>query len=273
MIEDGRDRDRADDGGGARPSLHQGLRPADQGAGDRHDRDRRRRRLDRGDRRGRPAEGRPAFRRLRSRPRLLRHGRHEADRDRRQSRARLLRSRLLPRRPHGARSRRGASAPSRRSPSRSASRSSKRPGASTRSSSRAWRRRRACISSRRARIRAAMPWSASAAPVRRMRPTSRARMGVARGDHPAGLRRGFGARLPRGAAVVRAGALAARSSSPKASTPRRSTRALAELEAEGRKRLTEAGVASDAMYGRAHRRHAPRRPDARHRRAAAGGTH
>ena len=116
-------RDRADAGGGPRASLHQGLRPADQGAGDRHDRDRRRRRLDRRDRRGRPSEGRPAFGRLRSGPGLLRHGRHEADRDRRQSRARLLRSGLLPRRPHDARSSTRRSARWRRSPSRSASRS------------------------------------------------------------------------------------------------------------------------------------------------------
>ena len=40
-------RGRADDGGRARPPLQAGLRPADQGAGHRHDRDRRRRRLDR----------------------------------------------------------------------------------------------------------------------------------------------------------------------------------------------------------------------------------
>ena len=41
----------------------------------------------------------------------------------------------------------------------------------------------------------------------------RARARRARGDHPAGLRRGLGARLPRRAAVLRAGALAARSCS------------------------------------------------------------
>ena len=47
LIEDGRDRDRPDDGGGARAPLQARLRPADQGARHRHDRDRRRRRLDR----------------------------------------------------------------------------------------------------------------------------------------------------------------------------------------------------------------------------------
>ena len=43
-------------------------------------------------------------------------------------------------------------------------RRSRRPGASIGSSPRAWRRRRASTSSRRARTRGAMPWSASAAP-------------------------------------------------------------------------------------------------------------
>ena len=65
-------RDRADDGGGARAPLQERLGPADQGAGDRHDRDRRRRRLDRRDRRGGAAARRPAFCRRRSGPRLLR---------------------------------------------------------------------------------------------------------------------------------------------------------------------------------------------------------
>ena len=62
-------RHRADDGSRARAPLQERLRPADQGAGDRHDRDRRRRRLDRRDRRGRPAARRPAFCRRRSRAR------------------------------------------------------------------------------------------------------------------------------------------------------------------------------------------------------------
>ena len=68
-----------------------------------------------GDRRGRPAARRPALRRRRSGPGLLRPRRHRADRDRRQPGARLLRSRLLPRRPHGARPRGAPSARWRRS--------------------------------------------------------------------------------------------------------------------------------------------------------------
>ncbi len=94
----------------------------------------------------------------------------QAHRDRRQPRARLLRPRLLPRRPHEARPR--SRAPRRRTawPSRWASRSRRPRSASTRSSSRAWPPPRACISSRRARTRATTPWSASAA---QGRPTPR----------------------------------------------------------------------------------------------------
>ena len=167
-------RDRADDGGGARAPLQEGLRPADQGAGHRHDRDRRRRRLDRRDRRGRPAARRPAFRRRRSGPGLLRARRHRADRDRRQPAARLLRSRLLPRRPHGARSRRRRTRAGQASARSSASARSTPPGASTAWWWRTWPPPRASISSRRARTRAPTPWSASAAPGRRMPPRSRA---------------------------------------------------------------------------------------------------
>ena len=59
------------------------------------------------DRRGGAAARRPAFRRRRSGPGVLRARRHRTDGDRRQPAARLLRSRLLPRRPHGTGSRRG----------------------------------------------------------------------------------------------------------------------------------------------------------------------
>ena len=100
-------RDRTDDGSGARAPLQERLRPADQGAGDRHDRDRRRWRLGRRDRRGGAAARRPAFRRRRSGAGVLRARRHGTHGDRRQSAAGLLRSRLLPRRPHGAGSRCG----------------------------------------------------------------------------------------------------------------------------------------------------------------------
>ena len=210
MIEDGRAEIAPMMEAGARPPLHQGLRPADQGAGDRHDRDRRRRRLDRGDRRGRPAQGRPAFGRLRSRPGLLRHGRQEADRHRRQSGARLLRSGLLPRRPHEARPRGGAqrAVATRRRAARPR-RSRKRPGASTRSSSRAWpaAARVHLVEKGKDPRRYAMVGFGGAGPAHAA-DVARV-LGVARGDHSAGLRRGLGARLPRGAAVLRAGALAA----------------------------------------------------------------
>ena len=100
----------------------------------------------------------------------------------------------------------------------------------------------------------------------------RARARRPRGDHPAGLRRGLGARLPRGAAVLRAGALAARSSFAERFRRGGGQRPAGELEAEGRRRLAEAGIAPAGDHGRAQRRHAPRRPDARHLRAAAGRT-
>ena len=92
-------------GSGARASLQARLGPADQGAGHRHDRDRRRRRFDCADRRSGPAAGRSAFRGRGSRTGLLRQWRHRADRHRCQSRARLLRSGLLSRRPHATRRR------------------------------------------------------------------------------------------------------------------------------------------------------------------------
>ena len=116
----------------------------------------------------------PHSRRRRSRAGLLRARRHRADRDGRESAARLLRSRLLPRRPHVARPcRRGARARRRRA-RRSGCPRSRRRGASTGPSRRAWRRPRASISSRRAATRAATRWSASAARGRRTPPASRA---------------------------------------------------------------------------------------------------
>ena len=82
--------------------------PADRRAGARHELDLRRRRLDRLDRRRRLPQCRPAKRRRRSRPRLLRPRRHAADRDRCRRRLRLSQSRLLPRRLADARRRRVA---------------------------------------------------------------------------------------------------------------------------------------------------------------------
>ena len=157
--------DRPDDGSRARASLQERLRPADQGPHRRHDRDRRRRRLDRRDRRRRAAARRPAIRRRRARPGLLRARRAGADRHRRQPRPRLLRPRLLPRRHHGARPASRAQRHRHASPPRSASRSSRPPGASTRWSSRAWPTPPASTWSSAARTRAVTPWLASAAPV------------------------------------------------------------------------------------------------------------
>ena len=88
--------------------LQEGQRAPDQGPGDRDDRDRHRRRLDRPRRRAAPARGRAGERGRPPRARLLRPRRHRADRDRRRPRARLSRPRLLPRRPDAARPGRGA---------------------------------------------------------------------------------------------------------------------------------------------------------------------
>ena len=61
-----------------------------------------------------------------------------------------------------------------------------------------------------------------------------------------------------------------RSRSATASMPRRSTRVLDELEAEGRAQLARGRRAADAGHGRALGRHAAGRADARDQRAAAG---
>ena len=95
-------------------------------------------------------------------------------------------------------------------------------------------------------------WSASAAPGPAHAAGVARVLGVARGDHSAGLGRRLGARLPRRAAVLRARALAIRCASRRASTRRRSTAFLAELEAEGRALLAEAGIAGAQVVGRAH---------------------
>ena len=70
---------------------------------------------------------------------------------------------------------------------------------------------------------------------------------------------------------LRARALAIRCASRRASTPRAINGILGELETEGRALLAEAGIAGAQVDGRAHRRHAARRADARDQRAAAGG--
>ena len=99
VVRDGRDQ-----------SHHPGRDRQDAGApadgGDPHHR--RRRRLDRHGARGRTPDGRAGERRLASGSRLLRPRRHEADRHRRQPRARPARRRRLPRRRHAARRRQGA---------------------------------------------------------------------------------------------------------------------------------------------------------------------
>ena len=92
--------------------LHHRLRDrvggADPDPDGRHPHDRRRRRLDRLDRQGRHAAGRPAKRRRAAWPRLLRPRRGPGHGDRRQPGARPDQSRLFPRRPDAARRRRRA---------------------------------------------------------------------------------------------------------------------------------------------------------------------
>ena len=166
-----------------------------------------------------------------------------------------------------ARRRGGASRSSR---SRSGCRPSRRPGASTRSSSRAWRTPPASTSSRRARTRAATPWSASAAPARRTPPTSPAASASRELIIP-----------PASGAASALGFLAAPLSFEQVALPARArldeagfdaaalNAVLDELEADGRALLAEAGVADADVDGRALRRHAPRRPDARDRGSAA----
>ena len=86
--------------GRAHRPLHARLGPADQDADDRHDRDRRRRRVARARRHARAARLRAGVRGRRPRPGLLRRRRDAAHRDRRRPRARLPRPRVLPRRRH-----------------------------------------------------------------------------------------------------------------------------------------------------------------------------
>ena len=93
--------------------------PQDRAADARHSYHRRRRRLDRLARRGRPAAHGSAERGRRSGPGLLRQRRHAADHHRRQPRARLSRPRLFRRRQDAARHRTRRGAPSKPiSPSR-----------------------------------------------------------------------------------------------------------------------------------------------------------
>ena len=95
--------------GRARARVQARQRAADQDPGHRHDRDRRRRRQPGRPRpAGRAARG-SAQRRRRSRPCMLRAGGRRADADRRQSRPRLPRRRVVPGRPHAPR--RGGGAP------------------------------------------------------------------------------------------------------------------------------------------------------------------
>ena len=135
------------------------------GAADRHQVDRRRRRLDRLGRRGRVPPRRATQRRSRSRADLLRPRRHAADGDRREPAARPAQPRVLPRGPHAARSERSATR-WRRSASRSASRRSSSRRRSSRSRTRTWRARSRWSRSSGATTRAASRCSPSAAPGR-----------------------------------------------------------------------------------------------------------
>ncbi len=92
--------------GRPRAPLRQGLGHAAEGLGRRHDRDRRRRRIDRARRAGlRPDEGRTAQRRRQARPGLLRPRRRRADGHRRRPGAGPAQSRLLPGRRDASRAR------------------------------------------------------------------------------------------------------------------------------------------------------------------------
>ena len=159
-------RRRADHGAGLlRRRLCQ--RPSGDAADDRRGRGRRRRRLDRVDRRHRRAEGRAAERGRRSGTDLLSRRRHRADHHRRQCGARPARSGQFPRRQDEARRRRRAHAASRtRSPSRSSMDAVAAAQAISTSRSPRCRSRCAKSRSRRATIRATSRWSLPAAPAR-----------------------------------------------------------------------------------------------------------
>ena len=123
------------------------------------------------------AARRSAFVGRRSGTCVLRARRHRTDRDRRQPAARLLRSRLLSRRPHGTGSRRRRTRAGQGRARRSASMQSILHGASTAWWWRTWRQPRASTSSRRARTRVPTRWSASAVPVPPTPPKLRAPSG------------------------------------------------------------------------------------------------
>ena len=158
--------------GAGRPALarlgKRDRRPADPHAGARHRLGRRGRRLDRLGRRRRHAAGRPAKRRRRSRPGLLRQGRHRARHDRRPHRHRHHPARRLPGRPHESRRRGGAARLRAAGRSASASASSRPPPRRCSSPTPT-----SCAPSSSSRpsaaaIRATMPWCRSAARARCM---------------------------------------------------------------------------------------------------------
>ena len=142
----------------------------------------------------------------RSGSRLLRARRHRTHGDRCQPVARLLRSRLLPRRPHGAGPRRGGNAHWQAWARSWAWMRSTPHGASTAWSPRTWPPPRASTSWRRARTRAryAMVGFGGAGPGACGRSGAHPRR--AGSADPAGIRCRVGAGLPRRTAVVRAGA-------------------------------------------------------------------
>ena len=140
--------------------------PPGGGAADRHQVDRRRRRLDRVGGRGRLPPRRPPERRRRSGPDLLRPRRHRGDGHRREPAARPPQSRVLPRRSDAPRPVGGDARRWRRSASRSASPRSSSPRRSSRSRTRTWRARSRWSRSSGATIPAASRSSPSAEPGR-----------------------------------------------------------------------------------------------------------
>ena len=234
-------------------------------AGDRDDRDRRRRRLDRARRRARAAQGRARLARapIPGRSATARGGTEPTVTD-----ADLVLGYLDPDFFLGGRMALdldGARAGDRRraSPSRSGCASRRPPGASTRSSTRTWPAPRACTPSSAATTRAACRCSPSAAPGRCTA------SGVARGARLAALIVPFGAgrderrsaswprRWRSTSCAARAGAARRRS------TGRASNALLAEMEAEGDGAAGASGVAAERDRARAQRRHALRRPGPR----------
>ncbi len=246
--------------------------PPDRRAGARHDLDLGRRRLDRLDRRRRLSQCRPAERRRRSGPGLLRTRRHAADRHRCRHRLRLSQPGLFPRRRADAR-RRGVArrAQDRMSPIRSRWTCSRPPPASSASSTCAWPTRCACSRPSAASISPPSRCCRSAAPARCMPRRSRrssacgaswCRRGRARS-------RRWGCSAPTWCTTTSARSCG-RSPRSAPSTPRSIFR---QLEAKAREELAAEGMDGRRRAVRARARSALHRPGLRTAHAARRPVH